>query len=92
VLRDIAAPRLRNDVEHRLVLRLTSANAAHTGLYSDAAAAVRYRRAEPRGDRASERANYFEPYWEARLAPIQQQDRIAADRLDAIPVARRGAP
>ena len=91
-LRDIASPQLRNDPEHRLTLRLSAANRGRSDLFADAAAVARYRRAEPRRDRASERASFFEPYWEARLAPIQALDRLAADRIDGISAAHRGAP
>lgn len=91
-LRDVTSPQLRRDPEHRIALRIITRREGEPVSYADAAATVRYRRAERREDGAGERANLFEPYWEARLAPIHAADRIAADAADGIGLARRGLP
>lgn len=92
-LRDIANAQRRADVEHRISLRLAGkSNTGRDGLLSDAAAVVRYKRPERRRDGATERPSFFEPYWEARLAPGSAIERLAADRLDGIALAKRGAP
>lgn len=91
-LRDVSTPQLRIDPEHRLALRLTSQGVPDVAQIADAAASVRYRRAQTRPDHATERGTLFEPYWEARLAPLRAVDRAAADALDNISAARRGLP
>lgn len=89
-LRDVRAPQLRTNPEHRLALRLSARSVAGPLLYSDAAAVVRYRRPESRVDRAAERGSLFEPYWQARLSTLRAADRALADRRDGIAPARRG--
>ncbi len=84
----IALP--RQSPEHRLALRLQTRRANAPTLYSDAAAVVRYRRPEARYDRARELGNLYEPYWQARLAPLNAADRQLADARDGINAASRG--
>ena len=55
-------------------------------VYALSAAQVRFSRPVARADRRQELANLFNPYWEARLAPVTSVQRALAA------VARGGAP
>ncbi|QEI07583.1 hypothetical protein FXN63_18370 [Pigmentiphaga aceris] len=46
-----------------------------------AAAETYYVRPAPRPDGRGERANLFQPYWQARLVPVRQEERVLARSL-----------
>ena len=49
-----------------------------------AAAETFYARPAPRPDGQSERANLFQPYWQARLAPVHDEERAYARTLQGV--------
>jgi hypothetical protein len=54
------------------------------GLRALAAARVEFMRPEARGDGRGELPSLFNPYWQARLAPVTRAQRLTADLADGL--------